>query len=313
MRTQLRHWSWAILAIAIAEAAMVIAQPGETRSARVALTFDDLPVHAALPTGVTRTDIATRIVTTLRARRTPAVYGFINAQPLADESALSSVLTTWREAGHLLGNHGFAHQNLHKTTAVEFEHDITSNEPTLQSLMPDGRWRWFRFPFLNEGNTPEQHQRIADFLKGRGYRTAQVTLSFDDWAYSDPYARCASKGDQAAIEQLKTSYLKRAAESLPRGQRVARDLFGRDIEHIMLLHIGAVTALLLPDVLDLLDAQGFTLTTLEEAASDAAYTTPLPFPSSRSGTFFDQLMSARKTPMPKWQEDPFDMLSRLCF
>ncbi len=89
--------------------------------------------------------------------------------------------------------------------------------------------------------------------------------------------------DQAAIDWLGASYLKRAAESLPRGQQAARALFGRDINHILLLHMGAFTALMLPDVLDLLAASGVTLTTLEDAAADASYATTLDIPSRRSG------------------------------
>ena len=301
-------------ALVVAFAVHAAAAAGQRREARprVAITVDDLPVHSELPPGVTRADVATRMVEVLRARRSPPVYGFINARVIGDEPGLRSVLTIWRDAGFPLGNHGFAHLNLHNASESAFEHDITDNEPTLQSLMPEGGWRWFRYPFLNEGDTPAKHQRIADFLKARGYRVAPVTVSFDDWAYSEPYARCAAAGDRAAIDQLKASYMRRAAESLPRGQRAARALFGRDIDHILLLHIGAFTALMLPDVLDLIDARGFKLITLEQAVADAAYTSPLPPPSKRSGTLFDQLMSGRHAAMPAWQENPLDQLATIC-
>jgi peptidoglycan/xylan/chitin deacetylase (PgdA/CDA1 family) len=287
-------------------------QQRDSRPARLAITFDDLPVHAALPPGVTRAGIAARTVEALQARRSPPVYGFVNAKGVEDEPDASSVLTIWRDAGFPLANHGFAHVDLHATTAEAFERDITRNEPTLQSLMPHGGWRWFRYPFLNEGDTPAKGRRVADFLAARGYRTAPVTLSFDDWAYGAPYARCAAARDQAAIDWLKASYMRRAGESLSRGQQAARALFGRDIDHILLLHIGAFTALMLPDVLDLLDAHGFQLITLDEAAADPAYRTTLPRPPSRSGTLLDQLMSGRNTSMPPWQEDPLQRLTTIC-
>jgi peptidoglycan/xylan/chitin deacetylase (PgdA/CDA1 family) len=310
MRSNLRP-PWIALIIAVTmHAAVVLGQPRE--SARVALTVDDLPVHAALPPGVTRSDIATQIVRALRARGSPPVYGFVNARALVEQPELIDALTIWRDAGFPLANHGFAHLDLHASSPSAFENDIIANEPTLQRLMPNGGWRWFRYPNLNEGDTAQNHQRILRFLKARDYQVAQVTLNFDDWAYSEPYARCAAIGDQSAIEWLKTSYLRRAAESLPRAQQAARTLFGRDIKYILLLHAGALTALMLPDVLDLLAARGFTLTTLEEASADAAYATTLPFPSRRSGTLFDQLMSARGTPMPPWQEDTFGRLATIC-
>jgi peptidoglycan-N-acetylglucosamine deacetylase len=37
-------------------------------TARVALTFDDLPAHGPVPPGLTRVDIADRIVEALRSR-----------------------------------------------------------------------------------------------------------------------------------------------------------------------------------------------------------------------------------------------------
>lgn len=311
MRATALHTAALMIAVAL-QAAAVIGQQGDDGVARVALTFDDLPVHSALPPGVTRGAIATRIVDALKARRSPPVYGFINAKALRDEPDARDALTIWRDAGFPLGNHGYAHLDLHKNTAREFEGDIIANEPMLQSLMPGDGWAWFRYPFLNEGNTTAKHRRIADFLRARKYRVAPVTLSFDDWAYSEPYARCARLDDRAAIDQLKASYMKRANESLTRGQQAARTLFGRDIHHILLLHVGAFTAVMLPDVLDLLEARRFTLTTLPEAAADAVYATAMVFPESRSGTLFDQLLSGRKTPLPQWQEDPFAMLAKLC-
>ncbi len=302
----------ALTIVAAVHASATIGPQREGGVARVALTFDDLPVHSVLPAGFTRAGIATRIVDALRARRSPPVYGFINAKAAADDSDALAVLQIWRDAGFPLGNHGFAHLNLHTTTTTAFEQDITANEPTLRSLMPRGGWRWFRYPFLNEGDTVAKHRRIAGFLNARGYRVAPVTLSFDDWAYSEPYARCAAIRDQAAIDQLKTSYMRRAAESLSRGPQAARALFGRDIDHILLLHLGAFTALMLPEVLDLLEQRGFTVTTLEKASADAAYATALTLPASRSGTLLDQLMSGRSTPMPRWHEDPFEKLTSIC-
>ena len=172
--------------------------------ARVALTFDDLPVHSVLPAGFTRAGIATRIVDALRARRSPPVYGFINAKAARGRAWLD------RGAQNLAGRRLSCSATTdspiwtcarHTTSAIE--QDIIANEPTLQSLMPDGGWRWFRYPFLNEGDTVAKHRRIVGFLNARGYRVAQVTLSFDDWAYSEPYARCAAIRDQAAIDWLR--------------------------------------------------------------------------------------------------------------
>src|SRR5262249_18953872 len=154
-----------------------------------------------------------------------------------------------------------------------FEQDIVANEPTLEKFMAGQDWHWLRYPFLREGDTADKHHAVRAFLTAHGYRIAQVTLSFDDYAYNEPYARCVAKGDRAGTVWLEKSFLTRADEDLTRGQEMARTLFQHDIPHVMLLHIGAFEAIMFPRLLELLDQRGFTLIPLPTAASDPAYAT----------------------------------------
>ena len=89
-------------------------QAVDTRSARVALTFDDLPDHGPLPPGMSRIDVAKSIIGTLKAHQAPPVYGFINARQLETNPADAAVLRLWREAGFPLGNHTFSHMHQHR-------------------------------------------------------------------------------------------------------------------------------------------------------------------------------------------------------
>ena len=131
--------------------------PERPDAPRVALTFDDLPDHGPLPPGVSRVDVAKRIIETLKTRQAPPVYGFINAKQLETRPADGEVLRLWREAGFPLGNHTFSHMDLNANTAEDFERDIVANEPTLRTYMGDRDWHWFRYPYLNEGDTPEKY------------------------------------------------------------------------------------------------------------------------------------------------------------
>lgn len=241
-------------------------QTSAPTSARVALTFDDLPSHGPLPPGVTRVDIAKSIIAALQSHRAPPVYGFINAKQLEERPDDGQVLRLWREAGLPLGNHAYSHMDLHANPVEAFQQDVLANEAALRTYMGDRDWHWFRYPYLREGDTAEKHRAVRGFLDRQGYKVAQVTLSFDDYAYNEPYARCLAKHDTQGIDWLKESFLARASESLTRGQEASRTLFGRDIAHVMLLHIGAFQTVMFPRLLDLLQARGFTLTTLEEAA-----------------------------------------------
>jgi hypothetical protein len=123
--------------------------------------------------------------------------------------------------------------------------------------------------------------------------------------------RCLAKGDTQAVAWLKESFLSRAADSLTNSQEAARQLFGRDIKHVMLLHIGVFQTVMLSPLLDLLAEHGFTLTTLGEAQADAAYSRPPDLPANWSGTLLHQLMRARHLPLPPG-DAVFEKLSAIC-
>jgi peptidoglycan/xylan/chitin deacetylase (PgdA/CDA1 family) len=287
-----------ILKIAPAPALAVPAAKAAEAGARsqVALTFDDLPVHGPVPPGVTRVDIARGILDALKAHHAPPTYGFVNANGMAENPSNADVLKLWREAGHLLGNHTWSHMDLHASTVQAWEQDFLKNEPTLRQYMGDDGWRVLRFPYLHEGDTVEKRAEVARFLKERDYSVARVTMSFDDWAFTDPYARCSVKGDTAALEWLKETYLSRAAASLERAREHSRLAFGREIPQVMLLHAGALGIVMLPRLLDLLEKSGFELVTLQDAQREPAYQTDLgPLPAG--GMFLDQVLASKgKTP-----------------
>jgi peptidoglycan/xylan/chitin deacetylase (PgdA/CDA1 family) len=285
---------------------------GTYTAPEVALTFDDLPAHAALPPGLTRADIARSIIHTLQTSQAPPTYGFVNAKRLKEEPDNTQVLQLWRAAGYPLANHTFSHMDLHAHSVEAFEQDILANEATLQSFMGNQDLHWLRFPYLREGETVEKHNAIATYLKNRGYKVAEVTLSFDDYAYNDPYARCVAKNDEAAIEWMKASFLSRASEQIARGQEMSRQIYGRDIKHVMLLHIGGFETVMLPRLLGLLRDRGFKLVTLQEAESDPAYSIGPDLSSAGGGTLLQQMKIARHIPEIQHSEDPFTKLDALC-
>jgi peptidoglycan/xylan/chitin deacetylase (PgdA/CDA1 family) len=284
---------------------------GSALGHKVALTFDDLPVHGALPPGMRRRDIARSILATLRAHRVPAAYGFVNAKGVENEPDHVEVLRLWRAAGHPLGNHTFSHMDLHANTIEAFEQDVVANEATLRPQMGGDDWHWFRYPYLHEGETIEQRRAAALFLAQRGYRVAEVTLNFDDWAFSDPYARCLARDDTAAVTWIKEHYIRRAVRSLSKDLHNTMLTFGRDIDHVMLLHAGAVTAAMLPRLLALLEARGFTFVTLQEAEADVAYAAAVrPLPSG--GTWLDHVMATKGITVSAAADDTLSRLEAVC-
>ncbi|WP_404338721.1 GDSL-type esterase/lipase family protein [Sphingomonas sp. MMS12-HWE2-04] len=235
----------------------------------IAFTFDDLPSHAALPPGVTRIDVANRIIAALKAAHAPAT-GFINGSKLAEEPASAPVLDAWRRAGLPLGNHGWRHAALGDLTDAQFVEELVRNEPVLAAKMGKGDWHWFRYPFLAEGDGARR-TAVRRLLAARGYKVAAVTMGFDDWAYNDAYARCAAKGDQSAIAQMEAGWLAGAEAQADRARAMSQSLYGRDIPYVLLMHLGAFDARMLPKLTALYVRKGFRFVTLAEAERDPHY------------------------------------------
>jgi len=100
------------------------------------------------------------------------------------------VLKAWVDGGNYLGNHTYSHLDLAKVTAEQFIADIEKMDRVLRSLAsPAPIVKMFRYPYLSEGDTLEKRNKVRDYLNSKGYRIAQVTVDFADWAWTDAYMR----------------------------------------------------------------------------------------------------------------------------
>jgi peptidoglycan-N-acetylglucosamine deacetylase len=302
-------------------ALLLTAVPGAAEPGRlkVALTFDDLPLNGGLPLGAKQSDFARATLAVMKKHRVPASYGFINAVKLERNPDGALALRLWVEAGHPLANHTYDHLDLSKNTAEAFQREILRNEPSLELLMPPGfargkhDWRWFRYPYLHEGDTLEKRRAVRGFLEVHGYRIAQTTLDFEDYLWNSAHARCWAKKDEAAIRWLRESYLATAQSFLPFQRDLSRQVFGRDIHHVLLLHLGSFSSHILPDLLELLESQGFEIVTLEEAQSDPAYLTDPDAGDPHGGTLVELIMQAKKMPWPEnAPTKPRERLTSIC-
>ena len=279
----------------------------------VAITFDDLPVNGELPRGVTRAEIAKNVLAILKKRHVPPVYGFINAQKLEGSEDGAEALKLWA-AAEPFGNHTYAHMDLEENSAESFEREIEEDEPALELLNGNAKdnWRWFRYPYLHEGDTVEKRRAVRAYLKARGYKIAQVTLDWEDYLWNPAYARCAAKNDMKSIEWLRSSYLSTASEFLDLGRAQAKLIYGHEISYVLLLHLGAFSSTILPEALDLLKKKGFTLVTLEEAESDAAYEGNPDVGLRDAGTLLDEWMKVKQIKYPEHAEKPYKEIESVC-
>jgi peptidoglycan-N-acetylglucosamine deacetylase len=289
-----------------------ISSAAAQQRAQVAITVDDLPVHGDLPSTMTRSEIAKKFIEAFKAKGVPGVYGFVNAKNIGGDPENAGVLKMWADSGLALGSHTFSHIDLNNASVQEFEDEIVVNEAVLQGLMGARDWHWFRYPFLHEGDTLEKRRAIRKYLADHGYKIAQVTLDFGDYAWNNPYARCVAKQNTQSIEWLKSSYLNTAKEDIALDRKLSVMLFGRDIKYVLLLHIGVLDSIMLPDLLDLFKKQGFDFISLEEAQKDPAYQSDPDAALLHGGTFLEQLTEAKHLKYPPHFDRPMDKLDALC-
>jgi peptidoglycan/xylan/chitin deacetylase (PgdA/CDA1 family) len=291
--------------------ALLLMSGGLVRAQEMAVTFDDLPAHGDLPPGVSRLDIAKAILATLQQERLPPIYGFINGKRIDEDATSRAVLDAWRAAGQPLGNHTFEHGDLNKETAAQFAVDVEKNEPLLQSLMGHDDWHWFRYPYLHEGDTVAKRRAARKFLVAKGYRIAEVNMDFEDYLWNAPYARCMAKHDEVSIQKLHDSYLAVALQYYGVFRELSRRVYGRDVKYVLLLHVGAFDARMLPELLALYRDKGIRFISLPESMADPAYRDDPDIGEPSGGAQLELMVQKKKLRFPV-NGKPYQELATLC-
>ena len=302
------HWGFRMLLSLslLSSFALAVAQ-----GPQVAFTFDDLPAHGPLPPGMARPAVVTSLLKTLKSEGMPPVYGFVNGFRVAQFPYQIHILERWHAAGEPLGNHTWSHPELDKLSAANYERNIARNEALLNRVDPGGDWHWFRYPFLEEGNTVAKREEVRSWLTTHGYRIAEVSMDFQDYLWNEPYARCEAAGNRTAVQRLHDTYLDTADTYIGVYRELAHRLYGRDVPYVLLMHAGAFDARMLPELLALFRKRGFTFVSLEQAMADPVYRTDARVAAPGGTTFNELVATERHVAMPDAQE-PEHFLERLC-
>ena len=115
-----------------------------------------------------------------------------------------------------------------------------------------------------------------------------------------------------AIDALKQTYLDDAIVALRWSDEAARALVGRPIAQILLLHIGALDALLIDQLLTRYEHEGARFISLDEAMADPIYAQEPKTPKGWEGTFLEQVREARDVDSPVEPLLPEGLLDALC-
>lgn len=254
------------------------APAAESPGARaVAVTFDDLIVGGRDP-GLSRVqELTDKLLRTLAAESVPTV-AFVNGAKFEGEEreARVALLRRWSEAGHELANHTYSHPSLQDTPLAAYEADVVRGEELVRALQAEkgAPLRYFRHPYLRTGPSLEVRAAFEDFLAGRGYTVAPVTLDNADWMYNFIYTEARTRGDAAEMRRIGEAFVASMSAAIDFSERASDALFGRPIAHVLLLHANEINADYFGQVAALLRRRAYRFVTLEEALRDAAYQEP---------------------------------------
>lgn len=234
---------------------------------RVAVTVDDVPWTGGAWGGLDRTTETQRLLAHLTDRSVP----FAALVTCGNRPPDGSLLPLWLEAGATPGNHTRSHQDLNDTPLDAWLADAASCHDELTEILSTPP-RYFRYPMLHRGPTPERKAAAAALLDSLGYEGAPVTVDNSEWVIAAEYGRAVP--DSARDARFRALYVDHMLQALRHYREMARSKLGRDPAHILLLHANALNARHLGAVLDAYRAEGVEFVSLEEAMADPLYDRP---------------------------------------
>ena len=193
---------------------------------------------------------------------------FVSGKHVDNEKNMSLV-RLWDERGHMIGNHTYSHQEYPSTDFQEFSQDILRNEALLKPL-PNIK-KYFRFPFLKEGRTVEQRDKMRDFLHKHGYRNGHVTIDASDWYIDNKLRERLKTNPKAAVTPYRDYYLDHIWERTTFYDDLSQKALGRSVKHTLLLHHNVLNGMFLGDVLHMFERKGWKLIDAEEAYTDPVF------------------------------------------
>jgi peptidoglycan-N-acetylglucosamine deacetylase len=262
----------------------------------ILITVDDLPVaggrlHAD---AADRERITRDLLAALARHRIHAVALVIqgNVGGAPDEA----LLDLWLAGGHELGSHSWSHLDYTRADSATYLADVAKGLAGLDAFLGPrgGKTRFFRFPYLDEGDTIEKLAAARRALEAAGVRNLSVTIDDQDWSFEAPFVAAARAGDGKARKAVIADYLAALRLAVRHHEEHGDDLFGRTTPQILLLHANAVGAVAWDDLFGWLESTGHRFATADEVLADPVFSEPHQFVARSGSSLWDRLAHDRE-------------------
>lgn len=267
MTARKNHSAYRILKTKLTIAFLIILVRFAYSQPTVSFTFDD-GVTSAMP-GYTFEQWNKMLLDHLDSEGIKAVF-FVTGNNKTDEKG-QFLLRSWDNKGHKIANHTFSHPNYNNKsiTFERFKTEFLRTDTIINKF--ENYFRFFRFPYLKEGDTKEKVTLFRELMTQHNYRNGYVTIDASDW-YIDSRLRNRLKEKEGAnIEAFRKFYLEHLFNRAVYYEEIAFKLTGRHIKHTLLLHHNLAAALFFGDLVKMFKAKGWKIIDAEEAFKDEIF------------------------------------------
>lgn len=262
----------------------------------IVVTVDDLPCSSrSLHASADERRAITRGLLAALERHGIDAVGLVTWGNVQDDTDRES-LEMWLDAGHELGNHSMRHLSYTATDVERYIADVDSCRARLAALLePRGRSvRFFRFPFLREGDTREKVDAMRAYLEASGQRNLPVTLDDQDWSYERPWVEARRAGRARDLERIACDYQAALRAEILDQERRGDELAGRTLPQILLLHANEVGAAQWDALFTWLTETGHEFVVADEAFADPILNDVPPVVAERGFGAWDRIAMARR-------------------
>ncbi|SEA01166.1 polysaccharide deacetylase family protein [Alkalimonas amylolytica] len=239
-----------------------LAELSSTGTKRIAISFDDAPTptHGYF-TGPERTSL---LLESLEKAGIQQAAFFAVSEHITSEG--HQRLLAYSNAGHIIANHTHSHPNLNSTSLAYYLADIAQADSALQHY-PTFR-KWFRFPYLREGDTLSKRDGVRQYLADNHYINAYITLNNYDWYLDQLFQQAIQAGEAVDLAAMRSFYVDTLMASIHYYHELALQYLNRSPHHVLLLHENDLAALFIHDLIAELQLQGWKIIPMEQAYQD---------------------------------------------
>lgn len=228
----------------------------------IAITFDDSPRFAVgYFSGPTR---AQKLLSTLKKAKTEEVAFFSVSSKLDEEGRKR--LESYANAGHIIANHTHTHPDFNQLTASEYIDDFKKADQLLARFA--NFQKWFRFPYLREGNEGPKRDLMRETLNEMNYKNAYITVNNYDWYMETQFQEAVKKNPKLDLNKLKNYYVENLLKAVEFYDQMALKHLGRSPKHVLLLHETDINALFVGDLIKSLRDKGWKIISPKVAYTD---------------------------------------------